>query len=150
MPLTNTAVRNAKPGAKPTKLFDARGLFLMVTPAGGKWWRLRYRYDDKEKLLSLGVYPDVGLKEARERLDQLRKQIANGIDPSEYVKTERAVRRAAKAGQIVVTRFIVDNDGALTFRLGNRRLTLTPAETSELRGFLDATRAVVSKVNPCL
>lgn len=47
----------------------------MVTPAGGKWWRLRYRYDDKDKLLSLGVYPDVSLKGARERRDQLRKQI---------------------------------------------------------------------------
>ena len=72
MPLTDTAVRNAKPGTKPAKLFDERGLFLIVTPAGGKWWRLKYRFDNKEKLLSLGVYPDVSLKAARIRRDELR------------------------------------------------------------------------------
>lgn len=54
--------RNAKPEAKEYKMFDERGLFLIVTPTGGKWWRLKYRYDSKEKLLSLGAYPDVGLK----------------------------------------------------------------------------------------
>ncbi len=59
MPLTDTAIRNAKPGAKPVKLFDERGLFLIVTPSGGKWWRFRYKFEGKEKLLSLGVYPDV-------------------------------------------------------------------------------------------
>ncbi len=62
MPLTDTSIRNAKPGAKPIKLFDERGLFLLVTPAGGKWWRFRFMFDGKEKLLSLGVYPDVSLK----------------------------------------------------------------------------------------
>ena len=61
MPLTDTAIRNAKPGKKPLKLFDARGLFLLVPPSGGKWWRLKYRFEGKEKLLSLGVYPDVPL-----------------------------------------------------------------------------------------
>ena len=61
MALTDTAVRNARPGAKPVKLFDERGLFLIVTPSGGKWWRFRYKFDGKEKLLSLGVYPDVPL-----------------------------------------------------------------------------------------
>ena len=79
MPLTDTAIRNAKPGLKPAKLFDERGLFLLVTPAGGKWWRFRFRYDGKEKLLSLGVYPDVGLKEARNRRDDARKLLTEGI-----------------------------------------------------------------------
>lgn len=64
MSLTDTTVRNAKPGAKPIKLFDERGLFMIVTPSGGKWWRFKYRFDNKEKLLSFGVYPDVGLKDA--------------------------------------------------------------------------------------
>ncbi len=86
MPLTDTAVRNAKPGAKAIRLFDARGLYLEVSPTGGKWWRLNYRFDGKEKRLSLGVYPDVSLKNARERRDEARKLLANGIDPSDNRK----------------------------------------------------------------
>lgn len=81
MRLTDTAIRKVKPGEKPVKMFDERGLFLLVTPAGGKWWRFKYRFDNKEKLLSFGVYPDVGLKKARERRDEARKQVAAEIDP---------------------------------------------------------------------
>ena len=65
MPLTDTAIRTAKPRDKPYKMADEKGMFLYITPAGGKLWRLKYRVDGKEKLLSLGVYPDVGLKDAR-------------------------------------------------------------------------------------
>ena len=103
MLLTDTAVRNAKPGAKPAKLFDERGLFLMVTPAGGKWWRLKYRFDNKEKLLSLGVYPDVSLKAARIRRDELRTVLANGIDPGVHRKVMEAAHtdRAANSFEII-------------------------------------------------
>ena len=59
MPLTDTAIRNARPGEKSVRLFDGGGLYLEVSPTGGKWWRLKYRFDGKEKRLSLGVYPDV-------------------------------------------------------------------------------------------
>jgi len=91
VPLTDTAIRNAKPGDKPSKLFDERGLFLLVTPTGGKWWRLKYRFAGKSKLLSLGVYPTVGLKEARIKREDAKRLLANGIDPSEYRKqTTRA------------------------------------------------------------
>jgi hypothetical protein len=62
MPLIDTAMCNAKPGEKPLKLFDGGGLFLLVALAGGKWWSLKYRFDGKEKLLSLGTYPDVSLR----------------------------------------------------------------------------------------
>ena len=71
MPLTNTAIRNAKSGKKTCKLYDERGLYLEVSPNGGKWWRLKYRFGGKEKRLSLGVYPDVTLKMAREAYDAL-------------------------------------------------------------------------------
>lgn len=103
MPLTDTAIRNAKPGAKPAKLFDERGLFLLVTPAGGKWWRLKYRFDNKEKLLSLGTYPDVSLKDARGRRDAARKLLADGIDPGENRKAVKAakVERAANSFEAV-------------------------------------------------
>jgi len=89
MPLTDTAVRNAKPAAKPFKLADGGGMFLLVTPNGARYWRMKYRIDGREKLLALGVYPDVPLKLARERRDEARKLLANGVDPS-------AQRQAAK------------------------------------------------------
>ncbi len=103
MPLTDTTIRNAKPGAKPAKLFDERGLFMIVTPTGGKWWRFRYKFDDKEKLLSLGVYPDVGLKDARLRRDDARKLLADGIDPGENRKAQKATKqdRAANSFEVV-------------------------------------------------
>lgn len=90
MPLTDAAIRKAKPGEKPLRLFDERGLYLEVAPGGGKWWRLKFRFEGKEKRLSLGVYPDVGLKEARERRDEARKMLADGIDPSANRKAQKA------------------------------------------------------------
>ena len=79
MSLTDTAIRNAKPAARPLKLFDGGGLYLEVAPAGGKWWRLKYRFGGKEKRISLGVYPQVALKDARERREAARKQLAAGV-----------------------------------------------------------------------
>lgn len=76
MKLTDTAIRNAKPGPKPTKLTDGRGLHLLVTPKGQKWWRFSYIFDGKQKTLSMGVYLDVSLKMARERRDAARQKIA--------------------------------------------------------------------------
>lgn len=97
MKLTDTAVRQAKPTDKARKLFDGRGLYLLILPAGGKYWRLKYRFAGKEKLLALGAYPDVSLKQARERREAARKTLAAGIDPS-------AERQAAKAAAIAVER----------------------------------------------
>ena len=97
MSLTDTAIRNAKAQSKQVKLFDGGGLFLLIAPAGGKWWRLKYRLGGKEKLLSLGIYPDVGLKEARHRRDEARELIAKGIDPS-------VERKEAKAAAIAEQR----------------------------------------------
>lgn len=92
MPLTDTAIRNAKPAEKPQKLADGGGLFLLVNPKGGKWWRLKYRYDGKEKLLSLGTYPEISLKDARDKREEARKQLAAGIDPSANRKAAKAAR----------------------------------------------------------
>lgn len=116
MPLTDTAVRNAKPGMKPAKgaepakpttkpyrLSDERGLYLEVTPAGGKYWRFKYRFEGIEKRLALGVFPDVPLKMARERRDEARKLLADGIDPSEHRKATKSARadRAANSFEVV-------------------------------------------------
>ncbi|UCV28606.1 tyrosine-type recombinase/integrase [Ferribacterium limneticum] len=102
MPLNDTAIRNAKPGEKPVKMFDERGLFLIVTPAGGKWWRLRYKFAGKEKLLSLGTYPDVGLKDARAKRDEARKLLAQEIDPGEHRKTTKAAKAERSANSFEV------------------------------------------------
>jgi Arm DNA-binding domain len=76
VPLSDIKIRNAKPAEKPVRLFDERGLYLEVSPAGGKWWRLKYRFAGKEKRLSLGVYPDVSLKDARDSREECRKMLA--------------------------------------------------------------------------
>lgn len=92
MALTDTKIRNTTPDEKPKKLFDGAGLYLEVSPSGGRWWRLKYRFDGKEKRLSLGVYPAVSLKNARDRRDELRRQLANGVDPSKVRKARKIAR----------------------------------------------------------
>ncbi len=92
MPLTDVQIRNAKPRERAYKLTDGRGLYLEVSTSGGKWWRFKYRFEGKEKRLSLGVYPDVDLKTARERRDEARRQVANKVDPSQKRKAEKATR----------------------------------------------------------
>lgn len=87
--LSDVTLRKTKPAAKPVKLFDERGLYLLVTPAGGKLWRLKYRFDRKEKLLALGAYPDVPLAEARNRREAARGLLAAGVDPARRRRAER-------------------------------------------------------------
>ena len=89
MPLTDTAIRNAKPEDKPYKLTDGRGLYLLVNKSG-KYFRWDYRFAGKRKTLALGVYPDIKLKEAREKHEDLRRLLAQGIDPIEYKKQAKA------------------------------------------------------------
>ena len=87
--LTDTAIKAAKPRDKLYKLYDQRGLFMLVSPAGSRWWRFKYRMGSKEKLLSLGVYPDVTLKMARDRRDTARRQLADHIDPGARRRAEK-------------------------------------------------------------
>ncbi|MBN3840995.1 integrase arm-type DNA-binding domain-containing protein [Burkholderia sp. Ac-20349] len=103
MPLTDAEIRKAKPGEKPIRLFDGGGLYLEISTAGGKWWRLKYRFGGKEKRISLGVYPDIGLKDARERRDAARKLLANGVDPGEAKKAKKAAsqERAANSFEVI-------------------------------------------------
>lgn len=93
MTLTDTALRNIKPDSKQYKLADTRGMYLLITPQGGKYWRLKYRYGGKEKTLALGVYPEVSLKEAREKRDKARKLLSEGNDPSQLKKQEKLKQR---------------------------------------------------------
>jgi integrase len=90
--LTDTKIRQSSPRAKSFRIFDSRGLYLEVSPAGGKWWRWKYRFGGKEKRLSLGTYPDVSLAKARVSREAARKLLGDGIDPAENRKAVKLAR----------------------------------------------------------
>lgn len=91
--LTTKQIDALKAGPRTRKVFDGRGLYLEVTPKGARWWRLKYRHGGKEKRISLGVYPDVTLKLARERCEKARAQLVEGVDPSEAKQAKRTAAR---------------------------------------------------------
>jgi integrase len=94
MALSDIAIRNAKPAEKDVYLFDGGGMFLLIKPNGAKWWRLKYRHGGKNKLLSLGVYPETGLKQAREERDKARELLRQGVDPSTERKRDKQAQKA--------------------------------------------------------
>ncbi len=93
IPLTDIKVQKAKPKEKPFSLFDGGGLYLLITPSGGKLWRFKYRFDNKEKRLAFGSYPEIRLLDARRKRDDARRLLANNVDPD-------AVRKAQKQAQV--------------------------------------------------
>ena len=109
--LTDTKIRKTKPNGKTFHLKDGRGLFLEITPKGGKWWRFRYRFEGKENRLSLGVYPDISLQMARKRREELRTLAAQGINPGEERKARKASVTAKKANtfEVVAREWIAKN-----------------------------------------
>jgi len=92
MPLTDTAIRNAKPSRKVVKLSDGGGLYILIQPHGTKLWRMGYRIGGKQKTLAFGIYPTVSLAEARHRRDAARKYLADGVDPSVQRKLDKRAR----------------------------------------------------------
>lgn len=102
MALTDVKIKSAKPQDKDYKLSDDGGLYLLVTKAGGKLWKLKYRYNRKEKKLSFGSYPSISLLGARERRDSAKRLLANDIDPSDNIKTLKAEKYANKANTFKV------------------------------------------------
>ena len=101
MPLTDVVVRAATSQSRTRKLFDGRGLYLEISPSGGRWWRWKYRVGGKEKRLSLGVYPDVSLKAARARREAVRQQLAAGIDPGQARKAQKLALTGADSFEAV-------------------------------------------------
>ena len=93
MALTDVEIRNARPRGMPYKLTDGAGMFLLVTPAGGKLWRLKYRIDSSEKLLAIGTYPEISLADARKRREEARGMVAQGTDPSREKQRKKASAR---------------------------------------------------------
>lgn len=130
MALSDTTIRSAKHVDKPRKLFDEKGLFLLLQPSGGKLWRLKYRYGGKEFKLSLGRYPDVGLKEARRRRDEARVMLANGLDPAEQKRIQQAAAALSAAatfgivGEEYLTKAALDGREAVTIAKSRWLLSL--------------------------
>ena len=89
---TRRAFARPSRSRKAYKVFDERGVFLLVTPSGGRWWRTRYRFAEVERLLTLGAYPDVPLKRAREKREEARRLIADGVDPNAQRRAEEESR----------------------------------------------------------
>jgi integrase len=110
--LTNTEVRNLQPKAKQYKVADSGGMYLDVRPSGAKYWRLKYRIGGKEKLLALGVYPEIGLKDARKRRDDAKRQMDEGIDPGQQRKVEKltAVLSAANTFEAIALEWQGQNE----------------------------------------
>lgn len=102
VPLSDVQVRTAKPKDKEYKLSDGQGLYLLVTPTGGKLWRMKYSYTGKEKTLAFGAYPAVALSDARQRRENAKKLLANGVDPGEVKKAQQAARAEAAANSFEV------------------------------------------------
>lgn len=102
MPLTDLKIRTAKPAEKNYKLSDEKGLHLLIKPAGGKYWRFKYRMEGKEKLMALGVYPDTSLALARSKRDEARAMIASGIDPMDNKHAVKAAQKAASTNSFEI------------------------------------------------
>jgi len=94
IPLTDMKVQKAKSKDKPISLFDGGGLYLLITPSGGKLWRFKYRFNNKEKKLAFGSYPEIGLQDARQRREDARKLLANDVDPDAVRKAQKQAKTA--------------------------------------------------------
>jgi integrase len=168
MALSDAKVRNAKPQAKPYKIADGEGLFLLVVPSGSKYWRLKYHFAGKEKLLALGVYPDVSLGDARERRGQARKVLAAGGDPGEVRKEAKrlAILRTENGFEVVAREWFAQRkhewaassaramlarlEAHILPKLGNRPVAeitapevLSVLRVVEARGTLDTAQRVM-------
>jgi integrase len=126
MPLTNVAVLNAKPGAKPIKLSDGGGLHLLIQPSGSKLWRLAYRFTGKQKTLALGMYPTIMLAEARNGREEAKKLLARGIDPSAQRRLNKIKASAGNTFRAVADELMakLQREGRASVTLDKKRWLL--------------------------
>lgn len=130
MPLTDTAARQAKPKEAAYKLADSGGLYLLVQPNGAKYWRLKYRIASKEKVLALGVYPEVKLAEARAKRDEAKKLISSGIDPIAARREEERQQkiRAGNSFEAIAREWHEQQRGRWTDDTAGRAIALLEAD----------------------
>jgi hypothetical protein len=134
MPLTDDIIENAKPGARPSKLADGRGLYLLTMPSGARYWRLKYRFAGKEKLLALGVYPKVSIESAREQREGARALLSQGIDP--ISARRQSAREQIKAAALASLPRMKKKGERLIIETRSITVRFTKAETDALRAFL--------------
>lgn len=166
MPLSNAAVKAARPRSRAYKMFDERGLFLFVTPGGLRSWRLKYRIDGREKLLCLGQWPDSQLLDARDRAEEARALILQGVDPSgtarsvRQVHTFEAVARQWHALQVErwtarhaadvldsLVRDVLPGIGSLPIGAINAPVVLQVLRDVELRGSIETARRIRQRIS---
>jgi len=134
-PLSDAKIRKAEPGEKPYRLYDGDGVYILIMPNGGKLWRFKYRFAGKEKLISLGTYPDVSLTYMRQLREEARQKVKAGVDPSEDRKEQKA---------LFLAKAVIDKqpDVRLTFTgnyeiwKGSRCLLLTEKEARFVKDLL--------------
>jgi len=136
-PLTLAAIKTALPKAKTYKLAAGGGLYLAIAPNGSKYWRLKYRYEGKEKTLSLGVYPAVSYPAALEAREKAKALLKQGDDPNQ-IKREAAKLTPKPTSQKASFRMVLTQTGGLTIETQTKLLTLSPAQTTALKAFLAA------------
>src|SRR5262249_30122714 len=140
MPLTDTAIRNARPKEKVVKLSHGGGLFLLIQPNGAKLWRLAYRFAGKQKMLAFGVYPTVSLADARAQRDTSKKCLTDGIDPAVHRKLEKQAR-------VVTFRLVADELLSKMRREGRAEATLTKTRWLLDFAFTDIGDRPISKIS---
>jgi integrase len=128
MKLTDTAIRKAKPEAKPYKMADGGGMYIEVMPNGSKYWRLKYRFGGKEKRLALGVYPAISLADARERREEARKLLAGGDDPGAVKQAQKRAAKLSAANTFEAVALEWIENMANRWTDGHRALTLRTLE----------------------
>ena len=140
MPLTDVAIRNAKPREKAYKLTDGNGMFLHVQPTGSRYWRMKYSFAGKEKLLALGVYPEISLAEAREKRADARKQILDGRDPSLVKRKTKqlAVQNAASTLDTLAREWHKNRKDGWCKKYGDNVLKRLETDVFPKLGFLPA------------
>ncbi|QSR23191.1 integrase arm-type DNA-binding domain-containing protein [Hyphomonas sp. KY3] len=137
MKLTDTRIRNLKKAEKPYKVADGGGLYLQVTATGSKLWRMRYRFDGKQKLLSFGAYPDLTLQKARQRRQAARALLADGVDPAEHAKEAKAQQAAltehtfARIGDELVEKLRKEGKADVTLKKKRWLLDMANADFGE-------------------
>ncbi len=144
LPLTEIQVEKAAATDKPVKFFDGKGLYLLISPTKNngisKCWRLKYRFQGKERLLSLGIYPEVSLSEARIRREQARLLLANNQDPGDERKQEKAAQKALASNANTDPSVKLIMGGGVEIRKGRTAIQLTGEESQFLAELLNKLR----------
>ncbi len=146
MPLTNTLVRDAKPKDKVFRIYDTKGLYLEINPNGGKYWRLKCRFNGKEKRLALGIYSKISLEEARYKIAGIKQQLKDGIDPLMEKILARARAEEIKDRELGL-KLSLETNGDLIIKKKFKSILITKEELKSLSLFLLPTHKAIE--NQC-